>query len=250
MVGAAPMRSLEPADLVAIWERGAGLHSIDRALLALAAALPELDEAALAGLPLGDRDALLLELRRSTLGDRLSAHEPCPECGEQVEFDVSCAALLERAAPPPARWTIDHAGVRLTLRPLDSRDAAAAVTAGDGVDAARALLLERAVVAAERAGRPLSVGDLADDVAAAVSSSLAACDAGAELLLDLSCPACATAWESLLDVAAFVWTELAARAERLLQDVHVLARAYGWSEGEVLALGDSRRAAYLALAGA
>jgi hypothetical protein len=30
--------------------------------------------------------------------------------------------------------------------------------------------------------------------------------------------------------------------------VHVLARAYGWTESEVLALGERRRAAYLELA--
>lgn len=249
MPGAEPMRSLEPADLLGIWERGAGLHSIDRALLTLAWALPERDDAELASLALGERDSLLLEVRRATLGDRLEAHEPCPACGEQVEFEVSCATLLERATTPTGEWTIEHDGVRLTLRALDSRDAAAAVAAGEDVDAARAVLLERAVVAAELDGRAIAVGELSDEVTAAVSSSLATRDAGAELLLDVACPACDAAWKAILDVAAFVWTELAARAERVLQDVHLLARAYGWSEAQVLALGDSRRAAYLAMAG-
>jgi len=123
--GAEPMRSLEPADLLGIWERGAGLHSIDRALLTLAWALPERNDAELASLALGERDSLLLEVRRATLGDRLEAHEPCPACGEQVEFEVSCATLLERATTPTGEWTIEHDGVRLTLRALDSRDAAA-----------------------------------------------------------------------------------------------------------------------------
>ena len=36
-----------------------------------------------------------------------------------------------------------------------------------------------------------------------------------------------------------------ARARRLLREVDVLARAYGWTEPEVLALDDARRAAYL-----
>jgi hypothetical protein len=46
-------------------------------------------------------------------------------------------------------------------------------------------------------------------------------------------------------VAAFVWEEIEACAARLLDDVHVLARAYGWSERAILALPEMRRAAYL-----
>ncbi len=37
------------------------------------------------------------------------------------------------------------------------------------------------------------------------------------------------------------------RAERLLREVHTLARAYGWSEGAILELGSARRERYLEL---
>jgi hypothetical protein len=46
---------------------------------------------------------------------------------------------------------------------------------------------------------------------------------------------------------SFVWAELEAQAHRLLHEIDVLARAYGWSEPEVLALGERRRAAYVSL---
>jgi hypothetical protein len=41
-----------------------------------------------------------------------------------------------------------------------------------------------------------------------------------------------------------------ARARALLAEVHSLARAYGWTEPEILALSPQRRAAYLEMAGA
>jgi len=37
---------------------------------------------------------------------------------------------------------------------------------------------------------------------------------------------------------------LSARARRLLRDVHELARAYGWSERDILELSLTRRLAY------
>ena len=217
------------------------------ALLVLACAFPDRTE--LAGLTLGERDALLLEVRRQRsviVSPRMSRVRPAAS----RPSSRSRAPRCERATTPPARWELEHDGVRLTLRALDSRDAAAAVAAGADMDAARAVLLERAVVAAERDGRPVGVHELAGEVAEAVSASLANHDPTAELLLDVACSACETSWQSVLDVAAFVWTEPAAQAERLLQDVHLLARAYGWSEEQTLALGNSRRTAYLAMAGA
>jgi hypothetical protein len=224
------MRRLEPRDLVRIWEAGTPLHPIDRALLILGS-----QDAA--RLPLGTRDARLLEIRAATLGDRLEATDECPECGERVDVSLSCRALGGGIEPPPERWTLEHGDVRITVRPLDSHDAAAAVATGDGA----AELLTRAVVAVEPAG------PLPPDAAAAVTASLSEHDPGAELLIELTCPACTASWQRVLDVAGFVWTELEARAQRLLGDVHALASAYGWTEDEVLALGDARRAAYLAM---
>jgi hypothetical protein len=41
--------------------------------------------------------------------------------------------------------------------------------------------------------------------------------------------------------------ELNAAATRLLHDVHTLASAYGWSEGDILAMSEARRARYVAM---
>ena len=65
--------------------------------------------------------------------------------------------------------------------------------------------------------------------------------------MDVTCAACGANFQSDLDVAAFVWTEVEAHARRVLLDVDILARAYGWTEGDVLALSEARRAAYLRL---
>jgi hypothetical protein len=66
-----------------------------------------------------------------------------------------------------------------------------------------------------------------------------------DFAVDLECPACAHAWSAPFDVAGYLWEEIDTRARRLLDEVHVLARAYGWPEDEVLRLSDARRSAYL-----
>ena len=66
--------------------------------------------------------------------------------------------------------------------------------------------------------------------------------------LVVRCPACAHVAELPLDVPALLWAEIETQAANALEDVHVLATAYGWTEADVLALGPLRRAAYLAMA--
>lgn len=60
-----------------------------------------------------------------------------------------------------------------------------------------------------------------------------------------SCEECGGQSSCALDIREFVWREVDAAAERVLDDVHVIAAAYGWSEASILAMSRSRRHAYL-----
>jgi hypothetical protein len=101
------------------------------------------------------------------------------------------------------------------------------------------------LVTARQGDVDIAPGDLPEEVVDAVAARLAAADAHLETLLDLTCPACGEAWRTELDPATFVWEELRAHALALLDEVDVLARAYGWSEAEILALGAERRRLYV-----
>ena len=67
--------------------------------------------------------------------------------------------------------------------------------------------------------------------------------AATELALD--CAACGHQWNEVFDAGHFLLHALDDWAQRLLDQVHVLAKAYGWTEQTVLALPPMRRARYL-----
>lgn len=71
------------------------------------------------------------------------------------------------------------------------------------------------------------------------------CDPQAEVLLQLTCPSCQREWMITFDIVSFLWIEIHAHAKRLLQEVHTVARAYGWHEADILALSPVRRQFYL-----
>lgn len=243
------MQSLTPTDVLRLWEQGLQSHSIDRALNILASAYPEYDSQQLANLPLGVRDSLLLKVRSAHLGDRLEAEAVCPACKARVEIELSSTALAEAGGQPPQEWVLAHDEYRLTLRPLTSADAALAVQCTD-VQSAETTLVSQSIVAVEKAGEQQPIDSLPAELVPVVAASVEQHDSGAEISLAVHCPHCAHAWASVLDVASFVWTELATRAQRLLLDVHTLARAYGWREADILAMSEARRTAYLSMVNA
>jgi hypothetical protein len=74
---------------------------------------------------------------------------------------------------------------------------------------------------------------------------MALADPMAETRLTLHCPKCENIWDETLDVVAFLWEEIEARARRLLLEIHTLALAYGWTEAEILSLTEDRRGRYV-----
>ena len=100
-------------------------------------------------------------------------------------------------------------------------------------------------------GGPVAAGDLTEADVAALAAALAEADPGAELLLDLRCPACgerlAGAPRRRRPSSGPRWRS---RPAGCCGEVHVLARAYGWREADVLALSPRRRRLYLEMVGA
>jgi len=237
---------LSAAATLDLWEAARELGSVERALVLAAAAEPaaagEIDR-----LPLGRRDERILGLHAALAGPRLEATAACPACGEQAEFSVDTGELLERDADVERPASVEVDGFVVHWRPPDSSDVLAAAATSDAA-AAESVLLARCVRPATRRGLAVEATALPVHVRAEVSRAMSEADPLAEVLVDVVCPGCETEFVADLDVGAFVWAEVHARARRLLHEVDVLARAYGWTEAEVLALGDQRREEYLTLA--
>lgn len=232
------MAALSQKSLLSVWEQSARRHPIDRALLLFAIAAPHTLPNTLADIPLGVRNAALMELRRNSFGEQLEAWVDCTACGERLEFTIDPTEL----PPPPANGhtLLDVAGHRFH-RPT-SRHIARLTDASDMDAAARQLLRECAESPENLPHDAAALTELMD----AMDAALDAADPWAELTLDIRCPACSHEGNATFDIAAYLWEEIDSHARRLLDDIHTLATAYGWTEPDILALSDARRTAYLA----
>ncbi len=240
------MRTLSQADCLALWESGRSLHPLDKGLLAVHAAFPEVRGEGVADWPLGLRNRALAELYCACFGSSLHGWSACPQCAEKLEFQVDGQALMASHTPDSGRSiSIDGRSFRLPT----SRDLARVAREGDPLRAATCLL--DVCVQADRA-REIDPSQSAEhewteEEMEAIERSMAQADPLAEILLQFDCPSCGESFEESLDLPTFFWAELEGSAKRLLLDVHTLASAYGWGESEILALGPARRDFYLEL---
>jgi hypothetical protein len=222
---------LDDALVLDTWSAGAGAPSPVGPLLALAR--PELG-ARERGELAGDQANGAFVATLAALGEHtLDTLATCPGCGAPVEIAVPLDALP--AAPPDgpaAPGAVTVGAATLSYRVPSVADLAAAHACPDA-DAAEALLVTR------------TLGPGVDP--ALLAGAAAAIDGRHPLLaprVDVRCGACDAGFTAGLDLAEAAWAGLAAAAARLLDEVAYLARAYGWSEAEVLAVPPARRARY------
>jgi hypothetical protein len=237
------MQALSNSDLLALWERGSGLHRLDQGLLALSAAFPEVPSAILADWPLGRRNRALIELYCACFTAHLQAWASCSHCGEKMEFELEGAALVGNATDQCVSGDANIVVKGHSFRLPTSRDLARAAQE-DNPRAAAFCLLERC-----RTDRGDGEGPLAwpEEDLEAVEEAMALADPLAEIPVSLSCPACESQWNEALDPATFLWVEIETRAKRLLWEMHTLASVYGWTETAILSLSEPRRALYLGM---
>lgn len=223
------------ARLLEVWERGAQRHPLDRGLVLLSLARPGDAMESLADVSIGERDRTLLALRAALFGATLASVVDCPACGTRLEFSVNAHELRGT----PAQDEVEVHGVR--VRPPSSRDMAAALLEPDQASAERCLARRCQVSGSHDAP------ELDSDTLSALQLALSAADAASDIELDLACDQCAHRWSESFDIAGYLWQEIESRAQALFRDVDALARAYGWSEHDILSLSERRRRSYLTL---
>lgn len=210
----------------------------------------------------GDRQYLLLELRRLTFGDRVrgTASCPWPGCGEEVEVDFSLddvpvqgvkepgptfSVLLSEAAAGDAwedggrevRFRLPNGGDEESLEPLLPGNEAEALTA----------LLERCVISVgpgAQAGRE-GVAALSPLARWEIEAAMEARAPRLGLEMATRCPACERRFTLPFELRDFFFGELRTSLDLLYREVHYLAFHYHWSEGEILDLPRDKRRAYI-----
>lgn len=192
----------------------------------------------------GDRDYLMLQLRRLTLGDEFQAVFACPACSAKMDVNFRTSEVPVESRPQTARsYTLklpepQPSGRTVRFRLPTGGDQEALL--GTDPEVAVETLMDRCLL--DDGGLPLS-----PEERQTVTEAMERMAPQVGLELDLTCPECTRAFVAPFDTTAFFFDEMRINAGRLLREVHALAFYYHWSEAAILRLRRDRRRAYLSL---
>jgi hypothetical protein len=237
------VRPLSAAALLALCEGAAHATPAERASALAEAAAPELNEEEVAALTIGTRDALVLDLRETTLGSTYEGWVECPSCAQRLEFAFAAPV---RSAPVGDQLATFETGATGTFCRLPTTADARAISRLTDEKRARREIARRCI--ADGGLEPdRDPGERVDEVATALASEVAERDPLSDSEIAIGCDACGEHFAVPFDPATFFWSELIALRNRILHEVHTLASAYGWAERDILAMSPVRRLAYLEL---
>lgn len=235
------MYSFSDKDLLLLWENAAAGSPVEKALLMLAFFYPDMEAGALAQLSIGRRDARLLQARAALFGPTLANTAVCPHCGQKTEWEMPLETLRLQADEGPTEIELSHQNRMYRFSLPNSADLLQVARVKDVQWQVRALV-QRCLVQAEP---PAEEQDFSPELVEAFSAAVGQHDPQADITFNLQCPECEQEWEAVFDIVQYLWTEIHEAALRVLQDVYVLARSFGWSENDILSMSRRRRNLYL-----
>jgi len=244
------MNPLNAFELLTIWDESSSRPLLEKSLHLLAKAAATADLNLIWKLSIGERDSRLLLLREWMFGPVLKMKAECPACKEVVEWETETTALrLQplRSDMEPRVFTLEKEGFAIRFRLPDSYDVAA-IMANTGLINEKKMILD-CVMEVTQNGLVLQPGILPETVLEALEQRMSEEDPQADIRMNLVCTACTNKWEIRFDIGGFLWTEIDHWAYRLMDEVAVLARAFGWPEKDIVNMSARRRHLYIQMLG-
>ena len=243
------MNKIEALQLLSIWERESDQPMFNKMIVLINEMFPQLTPNVIAQISIGQRDILLFEIRRYLFGSIFHNVINCPQCSEIVEWkmnmrdlnlpDISLEKLEEKYM-----LKIDDLTVRFRL--LNSQDITQAIS-NDKRSRNDYQFITKCILDVKRKNKKFINYKLPIKILHKVVKEMEKKDPYADIRLNLSCPVCLFKWIARFDIFSYLWTEIDIWAKHLLQDVFILASAFGWSESEILELSVDRRQLYIGM---
>lgn len=242
------MRPLTAHELLNIWENSSGQSLVNRSLdMIRVSCATDLTDPAM--LSIGERDTRLFRLREWLFGSDLLNMAECPQCHEKLEWIMSVSELplkLSEQKERMLRYTLEVSPYTIQFRLPNSYDLMTALSDTAYQADPRKLFFD-CILDAKNGNVQCQPQELPDDVLDQLDQRLAEEDPCSDISMLLRCSGCGHGWELPFDIVSYLWTEIDNWARHMLQEVAILASAFGWSEAEILTMSPQRRRVYLGM---
>ena len=245
------MKPLTSSRLLHVWEESLGQSLTDKTFRLLAEACDTREYETLSRMSIGERDARLLQLREWMFGKKLHNMANCPACRQPTEWESNTDDLHLQSLPGDLSvrtFSLEKDGYSVQFRLPHSKDISGVIAQQD--ENSYKTILMNCVLEANHEGKEINGDQLPDQMLEAINRQMSIEDPQADIRMSIQCPACGHQWEVRFDIISFLWAEINNWAQRILREIYLLAKAFGWHEADILNMSARRRQFYLQMLGA
>ncbi len=233
--------------LLEVWESGMGRSVNERSILLLEGFGYSSDDRSMLDFPIGQRDEQLLELKERLFGSKIQSVSPCPHCQGSIEVNFLVSDVRGSSSQTTGgsfihqdeEWNIQfHNPTTRDILKIEGMNV---------LHAAKQQLLCSCIDKAEKNGVPVTPDGIPSELIIRLEEIMEENDPYADRQIQVTCSMCQHQFSLIFDVPVFLWKDLEQYALRVLQKVHRLASAYGWSEESILNMSPTRQDLYLEL---
>jgi endogenous inhibitor of DNA gyrase (YacG/DUF329 family) len=196
---------------------------------------------------IGERDARLLKFREWIFGSRLINVSQCPHCATPIEWETDIKDIrLQEVLPEVSAKTLqlETDGFNIDFRLPNSFDIME-VFSNPALAADPAKFVTGCILSVRHKDKEYKPDALPQKIIDKIEQRMNDEDPQADIKMVLNCPDCEKQWEASFDILNYLWLEIDNWAKRLLKEVAALAKAFSWSEKDILNLSYQRRRMYL-----
>lgn len=184
-----------------------------------------------------DLEAIAAKLQCAYYGKRIESSLQCTRCGRSFDLSFDLGTLVEECGKPHRHPEIDGPDENGVFTLRDGRQ----FRLPTGIDELAVADLDVAEAARELRSRCVLHGDFESDPDV-LDGFMEACGPLISQELNASCPHCRMMQTTQFHVRRFFLEALASERRFLNDEIHYLAKSYGWSRAEILGMNrDDRR---------
>ena len=235
------MNHFSDKELLSIWEFGVNHSVLETNLFLLSHAYPEFNLNQIMSLPIGERDARLLQIREHQFGTLFHNTSNCSACGQKMEWETPIDQLkLQKIKNEFEVESIEleEGNHLLSFRLPNSHDVMEVISLNareEKVD----LLLQKCILKSSTL-----ISDSASmnpELKLRMIAEMEARDPQANIVMNLKCAECENEWSITFDIMQYLWSEINEWAIQLMKDIYLLAKNFSWSESQILGMSRFRR---------
>lgn len=198
-------------------------------------------------LSIGDRVAILYNVRKMIFGDVIPCTVTCGFCNNKMSLDLNISDILNSLSShddPLENYDLEIAGYKIKLKPLNAldQDASIMVPSVDVVSVEN--MLAKLCIVSSTPSLPQKIPS---SIVNALGTKMEEIDPLSNMTLDILCPECNKNLHISFPSEEFILQEILNNSKNLDNQIHLIAFYYGWNEADILSLPVNRRKKFIRL---